>query len=90
MKSVLLSLTLLSVLAPSLSAATKEEDAAELAAVFQSLGNVLDLAVEVERYRIGHGRLPLANSPLELSRLVIGTTATGELFVRIQSRRRDR
>ena len=62
-------------------AALNEQETAELAAVFTTMSNVLDLANEVEISAARHGRLPNAKSPSELSRLVLGTDSAKEYFV---------
>lgn len=74
-------LPVLMVVTLALHAAPAEKDVAELAKVFKTLQNVLDLAVEVERYAAEHGKLPQAKSPADLSRLVLGTDSAAEFFV---------
>ncbi len=53
----------------------------EVAPVFQSMAGVLDMAYEIERYALQHGRLPAAKSPAELSQALLGSDGMTELLV---------
>jgi hypothetical protein len=55
--------------------------ASEAGAVFQSMASVLDMAYEIERYALRHGRLPAAQSPAELSQALLGTDSMTEVLV---------
>jgi hypothetical protein len=55
--------------------------ASESETVFRSMGAVLDVAYEIERYAVKHGRLPAAKSPAELSQVLLGTEGMTEVLV---------
>jgi hypothetical protein len=55
--------------------------AGESEPVFRSMASVLDMAYEIERYALQHGRLPRASSPAELSQALLGTDSMTEILV---------
>lgn len=55
--------------------------ASEIAPVLDSMAAVLDMAYEIERYSIQHGRLPAAKSRADLSQVLLGTDSMTALVV---------
>lgn len=80
-RRTLLVLSLSLLVSQPVPAGLTDQETAELTAVLKTLSNVLDLANEVEKYAVAHGKLPSAKSPAELSRLVLGTDSAKEFFV---------
>ena len=55
--------------------------ASEAEPVLRSMASVLDMAYEIERYALQHGRLPDADSPAKLSLALLGTESMAEGLV---------